>query len=97
MKKNEKYDFALRLLVEKKDQLGRLPQRSDFDSQTVCFIKQKLGPWPRALEAAGLKDSSGVSSAEKSRRKREESKKRRKLLKHQKEEMLPQKKEEDQK
>lgn len=95
MEKDEKYDFAVKLLIEKNAQLGRIPQRSDFDGQTVCFIKQKLGPWPRALEAAGLKEPRGISSAEKSRKKREESKKRRKLLKRQTKEMLPQKKEED--
>lgn len=44
------------MLTDRKNELGRLPKKSDFDSETVCFIKQKLGPWPRALEKAGLKD-----------------------------------------
>lgn len=33
----------------------RLPQRSDFPAEAVVQIKTYLGPWPRALEAAGLK------------------------------------------
>ncbi len=35
--------------------LSRYPQRSDFEDEEVCAIKAFLGPWPRALEAAGLK------------------------------------------
>lgn len=33
----------------------RYPQRHDFTGAEVCAIKAQLGPWPRALEAAGLK------------------------------------------
>lgn len=33
----------------------RYPQRSDFTPQQVANIKAALGPWGRALEAAGLK------------------------------------------
>ena len=33
----------------------RYPQRSDFDDREVVAIKAFLGPWPRALEAAGIK------------------------------------------
>lgn len=43
------------MLREKYDELGRLPQKSDFDPVTLSRIKAFLGPWPRALEAAGLK------------------------------------------
>lgn len=46
---------AILLLQEMNDKQGRIPQKTDFDNDTVCFIKQKLGPWPRALEKAGLK------------------------------------------
>ena len=35
--------------------LSRYPQRSDFDEREVVAIKAFLGPWPRALEAAGIK------------------------------------------
>lgn len=33
----------------------RLPKRSDFSDEEVVCIKAFLGPWPRALERAGLK------------------------------------------
>ena len=35
--------------------LSRYPQRSDFENREVVAIKAFLGPWPRALEAAGIK------------------------------------------
>lgn len=33
----------------------RYPQRSDFTNEEVVAVKAHLGPWPRALEAAGIK------------------------------------------
>lgn len=81
---DEKKETALLLLRNKAAQTGTLPKRSDFAPDEVCLIKQKLGPWPRALEAAGLKEPPPVSAKEKSRIKREN---RRKLLKKQKREM----------
>ena len=33
----------------------RYPQRGDFPPETAAAIKAMLGPWPRALEAAGVK------------------------------------------
>ena len=53
---DRKEQMAVTLLKDKYSSLGRLPKKDDFDSETVCFIKQKLGPWPRALEKAGLKN-----------------------------------------
>ena len=35
--------------------ITRYPQRSDFSDDEVIAIKSFLGPWPRALEKAGLK------------------------------------------
>ena len=35
--------------------LSRYPKRSDFSEREVVAIKAFLGPWPRALEAAGIK------------------------------------------
>ena len=35
--------------------LSRYPQRSDFSDREVVALKAFLGPWPRALEAAGIK------------------------------------------
>ena len=52
--------------------LTRYPQRDDFTADEVVAIKAHLGPWPRALEAAGLKplrDADG-SRAEQLRQKR---------------------------
>ena len=34
---------------------NRYPQRSDFSDREVMAIKAFLGPWPRALEVAGVK------------------------------------------
>ena len=57
---NSRYtkEICLRLLREKGEALrsqGRYPKRSDFTEEEVAYIKAFLGPWPRALEAAGLK------------------------------------------
>ncbi len=78
---DEKYEKAVFMLREKREQTGRLPVRSDFEPDEACFIKQKLGPWPRALEAAGLKEPPEISSKEKSRLKRKRAEKRRKQAK----------------
>ncbi len=46
---------AIALLQKKAAQLGRAPVKSDFGEIEVIKIKSALGPWPRALEKAGLK------------------------------------------
>lgn len=48
-------EWAAALLQKRAGELGRLPVKSDFDPDVVCRIKNALGPWPRALERAGLK------------------------------------------
>ncbi|MBQ7013473.1 MAG: hypothetical protein IJN11_06130 [Oscillospiraceae bacterium] len=58
-KKLTKADCLL-LLQEKQRMLTaegalRYPKRSDFTEAQVVAIKAFLGPWPRALEQAGLK------------------------------------------
>ena len=63
---DEKLSRAVAMLCEKYEQLGTLPKRSDFTPSEVCFIKQKLGPWTRALEAAGLKEPPAVQAKKKS-------------------------------
>ncbi len=70
-KTDQKRELAIELITKKYEEIGRIPKRSDFDSETACLIKQKLGPWPRALEVAGLKIASGISAKEKSKLKRE--------------------------
>ncbi len=51
----EKQNWAVEQLQMRHGQLGRLPKKEDFDPVTLSRIKAFLGPWPRALEAAGLK------------------------------------------
>ncbi|MBR4859602.1 MAG: hypothetical protein IKU08_10525 [Clostridia bacterium] len=53
----EKKQWATEQLREKNNELGRLPKKDDFDVVTLSRIKAFLGPWPRALEAAKLKES----------------------------------------
>lgn len=55
MSTDDRKQWAVRLLQEKSAALGRLPHKDDFDEATRSRIKAFLGPWPRALEAAGLK------------------------------------------
>ena len=52
----EKKQWAIEQLREKNNELGRLPKKDDFDVVTLSRIKAFLGPWPRALETAGLKE-----------------------------------------
>ena len=78
---DEKREKCIALLRKKAEENGALPKRSDFTPEEVNLIKQKLGPWPRALEAAGLKESTGKSAAEKSKEKRERARKALKLRK----------------
>lgn len=80
-KRDEKKRLACAMLRAKSLETGRLPKRSDFSPAQVCFIKQVLGPFPRALETAGLKPVTKQSAAEKSRLKRLRAKQRRRLLK----------------
>ncbi len=66
----DKRELAIELLINKAKELDRLPKRADFSDSDVCLIKQKLGPWPRALEAAGLKEPPAVSRIDKNRARR---------------------------
>ena len=54
----------------------RFPQRSDFTEEEVVAIKAHLGPWPRALEAAGLKEARSDDRAALNREKRIRAKRR---------------------
>ena len=49
---------------------SRYPQRSDFTQRQVVAIKAFLGPWPRALEAAGIKPPRDDDRIQKNREKR---------------------------
>lgn len=62
--------WATELLRHKAQELGRLPHKDDFDEITRSRIKAFLGPWPRALEAAGLKEAKPVPEKSKKSKKR---------------------------
>ena len=66
---DEKKLWAEECLREKSKELGRLPKMSDFDDITRSRIKAFLGPWPRALEAAGLKEAKAKVTKKKKRSK----------------------------
>lgn len=54
----EKQNVCIELLrAEYAKHPDRYPKRSDFSDGQVRDIKAALGPWPRALEAAGLKET----------------------------------------
>lgn len=53
---DKKREWALLRLRERARELGRAPTKADFSDADRARIKSFLGPWPRALEAAGLKE-----------------------------------------
>ena len=78
---NQGRTAAIALLQQKQVELirsgsERLPQRSDFTDAEIVQIKAYLGPFPRALEAAGLKQGD-PAAVEKKREKRIAAKRRR--------------------
>jgi hypothetical protein len=50
-----KVQSAVKILAAKAEELGRMPKKSDLSERELCFVKGVLGPFPRALEKAGLK------------------------------------------
>ena len=48
--------WSIQQLRKKADETGRTPTKADFEAIDKIRIKAALGPWPRALEAAGLKE-----------------------------------------
>ncbi len=56
---NNKKEWAINALRQKSEELQRIPKKDDFDVATLSRIKAFLGPWPRALETAGLKERKG--------------------------------------
>lgn len=61
---------AVELLRKKAEEMGQIPKKTDFTPEEVARIKNALGPWPRALEAAGLKEPKEKSTLDKNREKR---------------------------
>jgi hypothetical protein len=75
-------EVCLVLLNDKYNELKergitRYPQRSDFSEREVVAIKAFLGPWPRALEAAGIKPPRDDDRAERNKEKRARAKRTR--------------------
>ncbi len=73
MTSDDKKSWAEELLKQKAEELGRLPKKDDFDEPTRSRIKAFLGPWPRALESAGLKEAKPVPSKSKKRKRAKKS------------------------
>ena len=84
MTNDEKKSLAEELLRQKHKELGRLPRKDDFDEPTRSRIKAFLGPWPRALEAAGLKEPRMVPEKSKKRKKAATKSKNQAISAHQK-------------
>lgn len=80
MEKNKEY--YIELLKATAEQTGRLPRKADFSEDDVNRIKGFFGPWPWALEAAGLKESKQEARIAKNRARRQRSRERRKQLKN---------------
>jgi len=73
--KKYKQEDCILLLQNKYQELqtegiSRYPQRSDFEDREVVAIKAFLGPWPRALEAAGIKAPRDDDRPQKNKEKR---------------------------
>ena len=47
-----------------------MPRKEDFDEPNRSRIKAILGPWPRALEAAGLKEARVIPEKPKKRKRK---------------------------
>lgn len=77
MEYNDRQKACIRMLQARAAELGRVPQREDFPNETMCRIKNMLGPWPRALETAGLKQFHRAEQVQKTTEKRVRGKRRR--------------------
>ena len=82
----EKYakEDCIAILKSKSEALSkagekRYPTRSDFTPEQVVAIKSHLGPWPRALEAAGIKPVRSGTAHERTVQKRIKSKRNRRF------------------
>lgn len=63
--------------IEKGIKRHPLPVKEDFTIEELGMIKAYLGPWPRALEAAGLKPEREQSRKELNKEKRIRARRRR--------------------
>lgn len=93
--RNEGKEHAVELLQNMQKSLHdsgllRYPQRSDFSEEEVVQIKAYLGPWPRALEAAGIKPPRDDAHTARRQEKRIAAKRRRTAAKIAKQSPKPQ-------
>lgn len=79
MEKDKEYYIALLKDVFQRE--SRLPKKSDFSQEDVNRIKGYFGPWPWALEAAGLKESCYEERRAKNIEKRQRARQKRKEIK----------------
>lgn len=63
-------EYYLDRLKKVAERENRLPKKSDFSDFDVMKIKGYFGPWPWALEAAGLKEPKHQKKLEENRAKR---------------------------
>ena len=63
---------------------SRYPKRADFSEREVVAIKAFFGPWPRALEAAGIKPPRADDAKQRRMERRIDAKRRRTQMKKQK-------------
>ena len=73
MASSEKEQYCVSLLRDRYAALQaageeRYPKRADFSVEEVVAIKACFGPWPRALEAAGIKPVNAEKAAAKQHR-----------------------------
>ena len=71
-------EYYISKLIEVYQKEKRFPKKSDFSLEDVNKIKSFFGPWPWALEAAGLKESKQKERKAKNVAKRQRSRERRK-------------------
>lgn len=65
----DKKVWAILQLQKRASELSRIPLKEDFSEADRARIKAFLGPWPRALEAAGLREAKAAPPKPKKRRK----------------------------
>ncbi len=68
MPDDKKIEWAIRMLIEKAEVTHRIPLKTDFEEADRARIKAFLGPWPRALEKAGLKEAKIKESKQQKRK-----------------------------
>jgi len=75
-------------LMNKYSETGEYPKKSDFSQEEVALIKGYFGPWPHALEEAGVIPSKKEERLKKSKEKHIQAKINRRNAKIKKSEVL---------